>query len=478
MHGRWARRLIAALFALAQVCAAAPTFAQAQQRLTLQSGHSTVINVSGLSRVAVGDSKIAGAVPVGTYQVVINAKSPGHTSIYVWSAEGERDYELTVTPQELDDVASMLRSTINLPGVSVVDFGRAVVVRGTVGDNAQLARIQDLIGRFDSVAKLQGYSIVNAVTVSQPFGSLTTQLNTIPGVADVRLDSDAKGNVIVSGRVHDQTQAQLVIARASGLAGPYLAADGKIVNRLEVETTSQIDVKVYVLEIDKTGLSQLGLRLQSGIPDPDNPRKITLADPNFPIFENTIGGPPSIPGRALNIGGFFRTTLLAPTVDLVLRNGHARVLSAPDLVTLPGSEAKFLVGGQIPYVFSAGLGQVSVVFKDYGVQLTVTPTILGNGAVESKINPEVSDLDYQNAVSVGGTLVPALKTSRMSTDVVTRDGEAIIMGGMLKHLEQKDIDKLPVLGDLPILGPLFRSTRYQSNQTDVVFVLVPQVITL
>lgn len=476
MHGRWARPLVAAVFALGLAFAACGTvFAQARQHLSLQSGHSTILNVSGLSRVAVGDSKIAGAVPIGTSQVIVNGKTPGRTSVYIWSADGERDYELTVTPQELDDVSAVLRSTITVPGVSVVDFGRAIVVRGSVSDNSQLAYVQDMIGRFDAMAKLQGYTIVNAVTVSQPFGSLTSELNGIPGVAGVRLDADGKGNVIVSGRVHDQTQAQMVISRAQGLAGPYLSADGKVINRLAVETTSQIDIKVYVLEIDRTGLSQLGVRLQSGTPDPNNPRNIIIGDPIFPVFEGPQSGGL---GKAFNVGAFFRTTMLTPTIDAILRTGHARMLSAPDLVTLPGNKANFLVGGQIPYAYSTGLGQVSVVFKDYGVQLTVTPTILGNGAVESKIQPEISDLDYQNAVSIAGSLVPALRTSKMDTDVVTRDGEGIVMGGMLKHLDQKDLDKLPVLGDLPILGPLFRSTRYQTSQTDVVFVLVPQVITL
>ena len=110
------------------------------------------------------------------------------------------------------------------------------------------------------------------------------------------------------------------------------------------------------------------------------------------------------------------------------------------------------------------------------MKLLVTPTILGSGNVETVIAPEVSDLDFQDGVSLNGFVVPALKTSRLSTDVITKDGESIVMGGLLRRQEQRNIDKIPLLGDLPILGKLFRSTRYQNSQTDVVFVMTPQII--
>jgi pilus assembly protein CpaC len=102
--------------------------------------------------------------------------------------------------------------------------------------------------------------------------------------------------------------------------------------------------------------------------------------------------------------------------------------------------------------------------------------LLGNGQVETKITPEVSDLDFTNGISLNGFVVPALKTSRLSTDIITRAGESIVMGGMLRRLETKNFTKVPFLGDLPILGKLFRSTRYQSSETDVVFVMTPEVI--
>jgi pilus assembly protein CpaC len=153
------------------------------------------------------------------------------------------------------------------------------------------------------------------------------------------------------------------------------------------------------------------------------------------------------------------------------------VLSSPDLVTTPGNKATFLVGGSFPIPFSTGLGQVSIQYQPFGVQLNVTPTLLGNGAVEANITPDISDLDFADGVQENGFIIPALKESKLSTDIITQPGESIIMGGMVRRVETRTIQKVPLLGDIPILGQLFRSTNYQNNQSDIVFVMTPQVIT-
>jgi pilus assembly protein CpaC len=177
------------------------------------------------------------------------------------------------------------------------------------------------------------------------------------------------------------------------------------------------------------------------------------------------------------VGAFFRTVTLAPTLNLLVSEGHARILSSPDLVTTPGNKATFLVGGSFPIPFSTGLGQVSIQYQPFGVQLNVTPTLLGNGAVEANITPDISDLDFADGVTENGFVIPALKESKLSTDIITQPGESIIMGGMVRRVEQRTILKVPLLGDIPILGQLFRSTNYQNNQSDVVFVMTPEVIT-
>jgi pilus assembly protein CpaC len=471
-------RLVRLICALATItlAAIAPALSGAApiRVVALSTGHSMIVKIDGISRIAVGDDKIAGVVPIGTSQMVINGKQPGRTTVDVWARKARFSYDVTVVDQSVDSLAAMLRTTLAEPMVDVVDFGHSIVARGTVDDMASFERVTDLLARFDPLAKKEGFALVDAVTVKLPFGDLQRALTDIPNTTGLRLDADAKGNIIVSGQVVDRKTAENVLDRVRGVAGPYLSVDGKVVDRLAVATVSQIDVKVYVLEIDQNGLSQLGIRLQGANPDPNNPNNLIFGDPTFHFAEGPAG---SAVGKALTIAPFFRETLLAPTLDLIMQTGHARILSEPNLVTLPGQKANFLVGGQIPYAYSTGLGQTSIVFKDYGVQLEVTPTLLGSGSIETKIAPEVSQLDFQDGITLNGYVVPAFKTSRLSTDIVTQPGESIVMGGLLQHVEQRNITKIPLLGDLPILGNLFRSTRYQSSQTDVVFVMTPTIIT-
>ncbi len=456
--------------ALAAFGATAPALAETVSLLSVQSGHSVLLQTPGLSRVAVGDGRIAGVLPIGTAQLVVNGKAPGHTTVFVWLGGHREAYEVTVTEQNMDDLAQMLRTSIDDPSVQVVSFRNSVVVRGTVEDGAHFQTLNDLLGRFGDFAKKQNYTIVNAVTVAHPLGDLQKDLASIPGANDIRVDPDGKGNVIVSGHVHDEQTAQAILARAKGLAGPYLAADGKLLDRISTDTTSQIDIKVYVLEVDNTALSNLGVQLQSAILQKDG--TYILGGPSFPVVESA-----QPPGGALKIGAFFRTITLAPTLNLLMTEGHARLLSSPDLVTLPGNNATFLVGGSVPIPVATGLGQIGIQYEPFGVQLNVTPTLLGNGGVEAKIQPEISDLDFQDGISENGFVVPALKQSKLSTDVITQPGESIIMGGMVRRIESRFINKIPLLGDIPILGQLFRSTNYQHQNSDVVFVMTPTVIT-
>ncbi len=462
---------------------AVPSAADSIQILSLQTGHSIILDASGLNRVAIGDGRIAGVVPIGTSQIVVNGKSPGHTTIFVWRGGQRVTYEVTVTEQSFDDIAKVLRAAINEPNVQVVAFNVNLIVRGTVADVAAFNRINDVIDRFKGIKFSQGPGgagngvIINAVSISKPLGNLQDEIAAIPGGHSLRVDADSKGNVVVSGTVRDQSQAQQVLDKVKGLAGPYLSSDGKVIDRLGVDQTSQVDVKVYVLEVDETAQSQLGLRLQSAQPGTinapgANPPYTVSSQPSFVAINNTNNS-----GNPFSIGSFSRISLLAPTLDLLLTQGHARLLSSPNLLTQPGQEATFLVGGEIPIPVSNGLGTVSIVFKEFGVNLRVTPTILGNGGIEAKISPEISDLDFADGIQINGFTIPALKESKLSTDVITANGESIVMGGLLRRQEQKNITKIPLLADIPILGELFRSTSYQKTDTDVVFVMTPTIVT-
>ncbi len=466
-------RIIALAATLAFATYAAPVFADQVTLLSIQSGHSVLLKAEGLTRVAVGDGRIAGVVPIGTSQVVVNAKAPGHTTVFVWAGGRRVTYEVTVTEQQLDDVAQMLRSAITAPGVEVISFDHSIVVRGSVGDGAQFEQINDVLARFDPIMKAQGAVLVNAVTVTQNLGNLQRAIANVQGASDIRVDPDGHGNVIVSGNATDAVTAQAILDRARGLAGPYLASNGELIDRINSINNSQIDIKVYVLEVDKTAMSNLGISLY-GAQLPAGATVPTLVPPLFPFTE----APSAVSsGLGFTIQPFYRATTLAPTLNLLIQDGNAKILSSPDLVTSPGNKATFLVGGEIPVVTSTGLGAVNVQYQPYGVQLNVTPSILGNGSVHAVIAPQISALDYANAVIVSGFTIPALTVSQLSTDVITRPGESILLGGLVQRLERRTISKIPLLSEIPILGKLFTSTAYQNSQSDVVFVMTPEIIT-
>ena len=463
-------RSVTALMCMLALSLAQSGPAAAAERISLisvQSGHSVMLSTPGLQRLAVGDGRIAGVVPVGSSQLVINGKAPGHTTVFVWTSGGRATYEVTVTAQDVDDLAQMLRTSVMDPNVEIVSFGHSVVARGTVRDGAEFQQLNDILGRFDKLAGTEKYAIVNAVVVAHPLGDLQRDVKNIPGANDIRVDPDGKGNVIVSGHVRDAVTEQAMLQRARGIAGQYLSSDGKLVDRISTDLDQPNRHQSLRDGSRQHGRKNLGIQLQSAIFQPNG--TYVIGGPNFPVVESPVGG-----GKALTLGAFFRTITLAPTLNLLLQEGHARMLSAPDLVTTPGNPATFLVGGSFPIPYASGLGQVSIQYKDFGVQLNVTPTLLGNGSVEAKIAPNVSDLDFTNAVTENGFLVPALRTSMLSTDVITQPGESIIMGGMLRRVETRTIQKVPLLGDIPILGQLFRSTNYQHQESDIVFVMTPR----
>jgi Flp pilus assembly secretin CpaC len=467
-HGALA---LAAATVTACLCPAQPAFAQTHL-ISLSVGSSSIVPAPGMTRVAVGDGSIAGIVPTGN-QLVINGKAPGRTTVAIWTRSERQDYEVVVTEPSLDSVEQVIRQSLNIPGVAVSQSPGTIFVTGNVTNTTQQAHVNEVLGRFDGFAKDKKVSIVNAVTIANPLADVNRAMSADAGLSHVHVDADGKGNLVVSGSVHDRAQAEVALGRVRSIAGTALSSDGKIIDRISTDTTTQIAIKVNILEIDRTGLQQLGIRLQGANPDPNNPGAFNIVDPNFVAVE---GAGSSAPGHALNVSPFFRLTRLAPTLDLIVQSGHARVLSAPDLVTSPGQAASFLVGGEVPYAYSTGLGNTSIVFKEYGVKLDMTPTLLPDGTVETKIAPEVSDLDFQSGITLQGFIVPALKTSKLKTDIVTHDGDSVVMGGLLRHIEQKNINKIPGLGDLPVLGKLFRSTRYSTSQTDVVFVMTPDVI--
>ena len=163
-------------------------------------------------------------------------------------------------------------------------------------------------------------------------------------------------------------------------------------------------------------------------------------------------------------------------INALEQKGVARSLAEPNLVALSGDTASFLAGGEYPVPVPGALGQVTIDYKRYGVGLAFTPTVLSDGLINMKIEPEVSQLDTSHPVTVAGISVPPLIVRRASTTVELRDGQSFVIGGLLQSNGQNAISQLPWLGDVPVLGALFRSTQYQKNETDLAIIVTPRLV--
>jgi pilus assembly protein CpaC len=178
-------------------------------------------------------------------------------------------------------------------------------------------------------------------------------------------------------------------------------------------------------------------------------------------------------------------SLLNPgsSLDAVLRalkgRGDFKDLAEPNLLTLPGKEASFLAGGEFPYptVQGGGAGNaVTIVFKEFGVRLKFTPVIMRNGNIRLHVEPEVSSLDFANALSFQGFVVPSLITRRAETEVELQDGQHLAIAGLLDNSLVKNVNKIPLLGDLPILGQLFRSKSVRERRTELLVIVTPRIV--
>ena len=164
-------------------------------------------------------------------------------------------------------------------------------------------------------------------------------------------------------------------------------------------------------------------------------------------------------------------------INALEQKGIARSLAEPNLVALSGDTASFLAGGEYPIPVAGSLGQVTVDYKKYGVGLAFTPTVLGNGLINLKIEPEVSQIDTTHSVRIpGGISVPALIVRRASTTVELRDGQSFVIGGLLQSDNKNQIEQLPWLGSVPVLGALFSSKSYQKNETDLAIIVTPHLV--
>ena len=312
--------------------------------------------------------------------------------------------------------------------------------------------------------------IVFDVFVRANLSLIDSQIRALFPKDDIRL-SQANGSVVLSGTV-SQPQAA---AQADAVVQ---AAGFKTVNMLQSPVTdaSQVQLSVRVAEVNRQKLKEWGSSYASV-----NSTSVFAQGGGPGTMGNTIGGDirTDFIGSAVNLFLFNSGLNTAAFIRALKTNGALRALAEPNLIAMNGQQASFLAGGEFPVpVVQSGSSSnsVSVIFKEYGVRLNFKPTIIDEDHIRLELEPEVSTIDFANGVRFAGFVIPALRTRRAKTGVELRDGQSFALAGLLDNNETRSISKIPGLGDIPILGNLFKSSSFQKNETELMFIITAELV--
>ena len=414
------------LLMILSACLAWPVRAQQPERLatplparsmTITAGRGELLQFTDdTSRVSVSDPTIADAVVVSQHDVVLNGKAPGNTTILIWHGDNVSPYNITVEP-DLTEIQKQLRATFPNEQIDVSSSKDAILLTGVVTD-AAIAR------QAASIAAVHAKSVVNLIQ-SPP------------------------------------------------------------------ANTPQVMLQVKFASIDRTSLANLGANFFSV-----NPKLIGTATTqqfNFPrIGQLPFSQGPNGPqlgnqtvtvSDLLNIFAFRPDLNFGVTLALLQSQNLLQILAEPNLITVSGHEASFLAGGEFPYpvITNTGTGAsaapvVTIQFRPFGVKLNFTPTVESNGLIHLKVKPEVSSLDFANALSIQGTLIPAISSRTAETEVDLHEGESFAIAGLIDNRVTKQIAKLPGIGDLPIIGNLFRTSSTDKTNTELLVLITPNFV--
>jgi len=405
----------------AQTVAAQPT-----NSLALSIGRGRLVTLSRpMSDLFVADDKIADVQVRSPTQLYIFGKAAGETTIYATAKGGGVIYATSVR----------------------------------VGSN------------IDSVQQMLGLAMPDAKIVATPMNGL----------------------VLLTGTVAAPDDA----AEAERLTQAYVGDAVKVLSRLKTATPLQVNLQVKIAEVSRSFAKNVGVNLTSrdnsggflfnvaqgrqgtittvpGVPgQPGNP---VDANGQYPGATRYSFPGTSTFGTALGFAGHYLGLDLLSSLDLGERNGQVTTLANPNLTAISGETGSFLAGGEIPIPISQGLGAVSVEYKQYGISLSYTPTVLADGRISLRVRPEVSELTSAGAVQISGTTIPALTTRRAETTVELGSGQSMMIGGLIQNTHNNSIDQAPGLGDVPVLGALFRSNAWQRGETELMIVITPYLV--
>ncbi len=300
--------------------------------------------------------------------------------------------------------------------------------------------------------------------------------------------SDGQGaqiDVAGQGAIIRGQSADAAAAAGAQQAARATVGNGPVIDRSTVPVSGTVQVDVRVVEISKNVLKQAGFnfyRNRSGFAFGSfSPSTLTRATfTPRPGGSNTGGGlatESTAPiSSAFNLVAASMSHGIFANLSLLEGNGMARILAEPSLVALSGQSASFLAGGEIPIPVAQALGTTTIHYKQFGIGLTVTPTVLSPDRIALKVAPEASDLDPSRGIVMNGATIPAIVTRRADTTVELGDGESFVIGGLVSRNTVSNIDKVPVLGDLPLIGAFFKNLNFHQEDRELVIIVTPHLV--
>jgi len=387
-------------------------------QVSVTAGRSTIVSTEfDVTRIAVTNPEVADATVVRPREILIDGKAAGTISLILW------------------------------------------------GDNT---RVQ--------------YDIV----VEQPVTALEQQLHRLFPDETVEVTSNADG-IVLSGRA-SSTQVMLRIAEVVRAASPK----ANVINMLQVPGGSdaqQVMLQVRIAEVNRKALMEFGTSFFTGATGAGNwiGRGTTgqFGAPEFSELSRSVTTGPG--GRTTSLDGkiefsdflnifLFNTSWNAGTLIRALKQtGYFQSLAEPNLIAYNNKEASFLAGGEFPIPIVNGVGQVSIEYKEFGVRLNFTPTIAGD-LIRLKVRPEVSELDFNNGITMEGFRIPALQVRRAETEVELRDGQSFAVAGLIDNTAQTDKSAIPLLSQVPIIGHLFASKADRQERTELLVLITPRLV--